>query len=42
MRSGLKINPGKSKVIVLGGEEGLERKVFIFIFRICYGRIRYR
>ena len=28
-RRGLKVNPGKSKVMVLGGEEGLECEVCI-------------
>ena len=29
MRRGLKINAGKSKVMLLGGEEGLEREVCV-------------
>ena len=28
-RSGLKVNAGKSKVMVLGGEEGLEYEVWV-------------
>ena len=35
-RRGLKVNAGKSKVMVLGGEEGLECEVCIDgILRVC-------
>ena len=51
MRRGLKVNAGKSKVMVLGGEEGLECEVCIDGIRLervsefkylgCFGRIRF-
>ena len=51
MRRGLKVNAGKSKVMVLGGEEGLECEVCVDGIRLefasellgmRFGRIRYR
>ena len=33
-RRGLKVNTGKSKVMVLNGEEGLEYKVYIDVVRL--------
>ena len=35
-RRGLKINEGKSKVMVLGGEEGLKFEVCIYVIRLAY------
>ena len=36
-RRGLKVNAGKSKVMVLGREEGLEGEVWVDAFRGCLG-----
>ena len=36
-RRGLKVNAGKSKVMVLGREEGLEGEVWVDEFRGCLG-----
>ena len=44
-RRGLKVNAGKSKVMVLNGEEELECEVHvdgIRLFGVCFGRIRHR
>ena len=47
-RRGLKVNEVKSKVMVLGGEEGLECEVCVdgirleFASELRFGRIRYR
>ena len=44
----MKVNAGKSKVMVLNGEETLECEVHVDgirleqIFGVCFGRIRYR
>ena len=46
-RGGLKVNAGKSKVVVLGGEEGLGCEVCVdehaskFKYLGCFGRIGY-
>ena len=46
MRKGLKVNSGKSKVMVLNGEERLECEVYVngirleHISRVYFGRIR--
>ena len=36
-RRGLKVNAGKSKVMVVGREEGLEGEVWVDAFRGCLG-----
>ena len=51
-RRGLKVNAGKSKVMVMSGEEGLEYEVQVNGIRLkhvlefkylgCFGRIRHR
>ena len=50
-RRGLKVNVGKSKVIVLNGEEGLQCEVYVdgisysiseFKYLDAFGRIRHR
>ena len=48
-RKGLKVNAGKSKMIMLGREEGLECEVYVNVtskfkykFGICFQQIRYR
>ena len=50
-RRGVKVNGGKSKVMVLNGEEGLECEVHVdgirlehvseFKYLVCFGRIRH-
>ena len=47
-RRGLKVKASKSKMMILNGGEGLECESlghvleFDYIFRVCFGRIRYR
>ena len=51
-RRGLKVSAGKSEVMVLNGEEGLECEVYVYGIRLehvsefkyfgCFGRMRYR
>ena len=33
-RRGLEVHPGKNKVMVLGGEEGLECEVYVYGIRL--------
>ena len=45
-RRGLKVNADKSKMLVLGGEEGLECEIRVdgmrleHVSELCYGRLR--